>query len=924
MSVAWTEAFSSFVPAGTGWSDYNLFSNKSVPKGAIAYVLMVNSSSTANRTIGLRTDGSSLARSILINKATSSGSVGIGMYVRCHPTTGLIETYADNTTGVTFYLMGWWSGADFTERMDDITDYGGALEGWTWNEKDIYTGYSIPKGSVVSLLCLNLSTAGAVHLGARTSGSAIDRAYYAAPSTSSTSCVGLTMQVKSDATVGKIEAFKGASGGTLKFYITGYFDSSMDYVETELQEGTSSASWNDFDVTSYLDQDGRVVDSYATHYSTSANHALGARINGSSLSRYLSIRYPSAGYEGYMVPTKSDGSGIIEFYNSPTGDGYHFISGYYKDGAPSVIEISTTDAASISYEAVSIDKVMVFNDALSASNELVSRDKVMSISCFIGLSEEMLYEKVLAALYDAVDSTDSNLYEKILGAIIDSLQGVDSNQYIKVLGTVTDGVSSSDENLYHKYLSAVAEALTSNDTNTYHKYLAALDDLIASSDEMTRPFRGIGLDDATGSSDEDGRPLRAFTLGDLLNGVESLGMERLLGPILESILADDSLSIPAKGRIIADVLNISESILKAREFSTEGDAVVLAESLIKGRSFSTESEYVQLVENLVKGRFLASLPDSVTIVDALEKARLMEVEGDIMFLGDSVGRPVRAFTVTDAVILIDALVKGRYFGVEEPVALIESPISRDKIIAMDEELGTSDDEIRDRMLSEMESLGLIDSALRDKLLALLDSTSLQDATVRDKALAVSDALAMIETILKGRSLPLSDEVRSSDTWSVDKDLTAFDGVALVEALDVLQSGLIALADALSLVERISTDKGLLEDDAASISDGASFEKAKRLDDLLAMADAVAVVHLIIVSDMVRALDAVVVYNNHLYLGVDDSIRLEDVEAIALARIIYFLTGKLDWIHELVGQSAGTVDRLEGKISPVKDLEGRPG
>jgi hypothetical protein len=112
--IAWTEAFSSFVPAGTGWQDYDIFTNKSVPKGAVAEIVCANTNDAAARTLGVREDGSAINRYVMPHEAEGLGGSHVTMLVTVDASTGLIETYCDSTTGVTFYLTGYWTGVTFT------------------------------------------------------------------------------------------------------------------------------------------------------------------------------------------------------------------------------------------------------------------------------------------------------------------------------------------------------------------------------------------------------------------------------------------------------------------------------------------------------------------------------------------------------------------------------------------------------------------------------------------------------------------------------------------------------------------------------------------------------------------------------------------------------------------------------------------
>lgn len=171
MVAQWTEAFSTFTPAGTGWQNYDIYTNKSVPKGAIAAILIRYNSTGTTVDAGVRTDGSSLSRYIRVQPLTYTGGASDQMmYVKVDSSTGLIETYASATANLTFYLLGYWTGVDFTEQWTSCMP--GSASAWT--AVNLNSVASVPANRVASIYLGNKEAA-ANTLGVRTNGSSVTR-----------------------------------------------------------------------------------------------------------------------------------------------------------------------------------------------------------------------------------------------------------------------------------------------------------------------------------------------------------------------------------------------------------------------------------------------------------------------------------------------------------------------------------------------------------------------------------------------------------------------------------------------------------------------------------------------------------------------------------------------------------------------------
>lgn len=330
MTIAWTELFGSFTPGSTGWYDYDIYTGLSVPKGAIACILIRYNSTSTTQDVGVRTDGSSIDRYIRVAPyVQSTGGGRVMMYVKVDSSTGLIETYASATANVTFYCLGYWTGTDFTEKWDSAMP--GSASAWT--DVNLNTISGVPGGQVASIFLGNKEAA-ANTMGARINGSALGTRYFPLRNCVTAGChFSVTMQAKTDSS-GIVEIYTTDTTNT-SVYCTGYFDSYMDYVESALQTGAigSASTWTDWDLTAYLDVDGRVVDTACAQTRNGAYaYTEGVRTNGSSLTRYLvSDRSDGTGYAPASYVTKTDASGIIEIWSSNATYEYHRYCGYYKD-----------------------------------------------------------------------------------------------------------------------------------------------------------------------------------------------------------------------------------------------------------------------------------------------------------------------------------------------------------------------------------------------------------------------------------------------------------------------------------------------------------------------------------------------------------------------------------------------------------------
>ncbi|MHC4891561.1 MAG: hypothetical protein ACYTEO_19075, partial [Planctomycetota bacterium] len=328
----WMERNFTYAPTSSGWRNSLIYTNWGIPPNAVLEVICQNANDAAERTLGVRTDGSSLSRTLDVYEAEGGGNTTLEMLVPVD-SSGVIETYCDSTTGVTFRNTGYWMGATFTEKANliDVAD----VDGW-WNLNVNNSPYSVPLGSTCQIACKNNFSGQEMSYGVRTDGSSLARFIEIAESETQGSNIYSNF-VKSDAFTGIVEFYEPSGGSTNNEYmLLGYFDNStIDFVELWTQKTMSSDStWEDKDLTSDLDEDERVVHFVLVHEDAQNDTICGGRINGSVLARYSQEHEAeSGGNTGFGITIESDGSGIVELYCQDASESLFMLAGYFIPSA---------------------------------------------------------------------------------------------------------------------------------------------------------------------------------------------------------------------------------------------------------------------------------------------------------------------------------------------------------------------------------------------------------------------------------------------------------------------------------------------------------------------------------------------------------------------------------------------------------------
>jgi len=246
MTIAYVELVASFTAPGSDgvWTDYDIFTNHGVPKGAIVEIALCNGTLANENLMGVRADGSALNRYISIHEAEDGGEVVYTMPVKVHSTTGLIEVYMEDVSDLhSFRILGYFTGCDFIETMATtaISTIG------AWTDLDLGTANSRVHSVIISSANQDVSWNG----GVRTKGSSLERklSYIHEPEANGGS--GLMFYVKSDAS--DIIQYWINEGTSKSLIDLGYFGQETDFVENwQAFEAGLSATWNSLTLPAWV------------------------------------------------------------------------------------------------------------------------------------------------------------------------------------------------------------------------------------------------------------------------------------------------------------------------------------------------------------------------------------------------------------------------------------------------------------------------------------------------------------------------------------------------------------------------------------------------------------------------------------------------------------------------------------------------
>ena len=292
-----------------------------VAANAVVEVAVVNSDGGKELWGGVRAVGSTLDRRLQLHEAEDGGSDIMIMTVQADASSR-IEHYSDNSSDVTFSLLGYWGSGSFVESWDYIDP---GVSG-TWTDYALNT-YGVAPGSVTEILAHNGSSTTEVQGGVRSNGSSINRQFDIHEAESGgKDLVTLLVNAGTDAGA-TIEFFVEHGGGN--FYLLGHWSTPPGVFTESYSElsgsPASSATWDDKNLTSLGVPANAVVQIVMANGQDDAEALLGVREKGSSNERTLNLQEAEAGGDDLAsIPVTTDANSTIQWYDQNTGEDHRF------------------------------------------------------------------------------------------------------------------------------------------------------------------------------------------------------------------------------------------------------------------------------------------------------------------------------------------------------------------------------------------------------------------------------------------------------------------------------------------------------------------------------------------------------------------------------------------------------------------------
>lgn len=306
------------------WSDYDLYTNKGVPKGAVAEIIVANQEAGVEATLGIRTDGSTKSlNDIQLHEAESGGHTHYRAFVTCHATTGYVETYADDVSDANlFHVVGYWENVTWTE----IRGLYNVASSGSWQTIQKSSGDDIPADTVCHVLMVNTTETGYPDAGCRNYGSSLDRRFRMHEAEGGGSTV-LSMMVKTNSS-SQWEGYMGSTS-TLMFYVYGYFGSEMDWEESFVLGTPVGEGWQTF--MPYPYQYDSQTDWVCIHHETGYEFDLGIRDGDDSTTERKLLEHEaesSVGNEcvGFSMSARTNSSGQVHVW------AWYQYTHYYRTG----------------------------------------------------------------------------------------------------------------------------------------------------------------------------------------------------------------------------------------------------------------------------------------------------------------------------------------------------------------------------------------------------------------------------------------------------------------------------------------------------------------------------------------------------------------------------------------------------------------
>ena len=325
----YTETMFTVTPTATGWKTYT--ADASIPANAVIEVLCRNKDDAVARNCGasayngVDTPLNSDRYFDVAYGQDSGSSNAVTLFVQLDASNQWTG-YAEHTTDNEFIIIGYFEDITFTEASTDIA-FTSSEEG-VWIASDALATPFTGQADSVSCFVIGSNGGSVNHVGGiRKSGSTIDR-YLTIGRGLDVSAIQFPVQMDAS---GNCEFYIDSYTSTTYRY-TGYFSSELSYEEgiQNISNPASADTWTDVDLSSYLDQGGRIVTMHGATDVTSAN-TIGLRGTGNSEERSIAIgslaSYP---YWGYSASCVSDSSSVVQIRCTDTAKSQFNYLGYFK------------------------------------------------------------------------------------------------------------------------------------------------------------------------------------------------------------------------------------------------------------------------------------------------------------------------------------------------------------------------------------------------------------------------------------------------------------------------------------------------------------------------------------------------------------------------------------------------------------------
>ncbi len=317
-----------------------------IPANAVVEMALINTDYGNELYAGVRHSSSTLDRRFLLHEAETTGTGVEGMTtVTVHVTasaTSAIQYYADDTTLVSFRILGYWTSGVYVERFDTVDP---STTDDAWVNWDLNT-FGLTQGDVAEMVLAVRTNNTSYYAGIRTDGSTLDRRVYINEEESGGGNYA-TMLVVATTSTARVESYSdddgGGTGSAVDFMLAGYWDSlptGLTYNERwdNLGGPTSNTTWTDRRLDNVSVPPSGIAEILFGN-SADANGAMevGVRTNGSSLGRVLDLHEAETTANDYNfgrahVTAGSDASSTIEYYTENTTFDLFRLAGYWSAG----------------------------------------------------------------------------------------------------------------------------------------------------------------------------------------------------------------------------------------------------------------------------------------------------------------------------------------------------------------------------------------------------------------------------------------------------------------------------------------------------------------------------------------------------------------------------------------------------------------